>query len=134
VKGRGCTHALSLFSDSSKVWAETKYDGERAQIHVEVSEDGSSRMTIFSKSKRNSTLDRYAVHRYAHEVLMPLSFANPNSSVIRDALGLAAPGESVHKGSGISKNVVLDAEMVAYSNRYHKIDGNLVFPLYYEFL
>jgi hypothetical protein len=65
---------------------------------------------------------------------MLLSFVNPNSSVIRDALGLAAPGERVHEASRISKNVVLDAEMVAYSNRYHKIDGNLVFRLYYEFL
>jgi DNA ligase 4 len=66
-KGQGCAHALSSYSNSSKVWAETKYDGERAQIHVEVSDDGSSRITIFSKSKRDSTEDRYAIHRFVPE-------------------------------------------------------------------
>jgi DNA ligase 4 len=62
LKGRGCLHALQTFNGSNKVWAETKYDGERAQIHVEVLDDGGSRITIFSKSKRDSTMDRWGIH------------------------------------------------------------------------
>ena len=75
------------------MWGETKYDGERAQIHVQVAEDGSSRITIFSKSKRDSTLDRHAVH-----------------GIIRAALGLDS-GTATGK---IKRNVILDAEMVAF--------------------
>lgn len=64
VKGTGCAQALKLFSDSQLVWAETKYDGERAQIHVKVDkETGSVEFKIFSKSKRESTNDRQAVHQ-----------------------------------------------------------------------
>lgn len=62
VKGRGCKDALNTLRRSKKAWVETKYDGERAQIHVQIEDDGRSRITIFSKSKRDSTLDRFGVH------------------------------------------------------------------------
>ncbi len=88
------------------MWGETKYDGERAQIHVQVAEDGSSRITIFSKSKRDSTLDRHAVH-----------------GIIRAALGL----DSIAAGKArkIKQNIILDAEMVAF--RGEVVDGELFF-------
>lgn len=99
-KGRRCIDALAYFFRSKRVWAETKYDGERAQIHVVVNADGSSRITIFSKSKRDSTHDRHAVHY-----------------IIRKALGL--PSDYTHSkitaGSKIKHNVILDAEMVAFN-------------------
>ncbi|KAJ3865146.1 hypothetical protein EV359DRAFT_39465, partial [Lentinula novae-zelandiae] len=91
-KGRSCKHALSFFSDFSQVWAETKYDGERAQIHVQVIHGQKPRITIFSKSKRDSTSDRRAIH-----------------AVILDSLGLSGrPGVEPR----IKRSVVLDAEMV----------------------
>ncbi|KAJ3879815.1 hypothetical protein F5051DRAFT_349554 [Lentinula edodes] len=91
-KGRSCKHALSFFSDFSQVWAETKYDGERAQIHVQVIHGQKPRITIFSKSKRDSTSDRRAIH-----------------AVILDSLGLnGRPGVEPR----IKRSVVLDAEMV----------------------
>ncbi|KIM90611.1 hypothetical protein PILCRDRAFT_1874 [Piloderma croceum F 1598] len=106
VKGRGCVDALKHFPNSHKVWAETKYDGERAQIHVEVREDGSSHITIFSKSKRDSTLDRYGIH-----------------GIIREALGLSKYAVANEcSGSKITQNVILDAEMVAFSSRLQKVD------------
>ncbi|PSR73821.1 hypothetical protein PHLCEN_2v10391 [Hermanssonia centrifuga] len=64
IKGQSCSHALNYLKNSEKVWAETKYDGERTQIHVEVRPDGTSKITIFSKSGRNSTWDRFAIHSY----------------------------------------------------------------------
>jgi len=78
------------------VWAETKYDGERAQIHVEVQSDGSSKITIFSKSKRDSTNDRHAIH-----------------SVIRSALRLDRCITDENP-SRVKHNIILDAEMVAF--------------------
>ncbi|KAJ4473780.1 hypothetical protein J3R30DRAFT_3257208, partial [Lentinula aciculospora] len=91
-KGRSCKHALSFFSSSSRVWAETKYDGERAQIHVQVIPGQKPRITIFSKSKRDSTGDRKAVH-----------------AIILDCLGLS--GQSGVEPR-IKNSVALDAEMV----------------------
>ncbi|KAF7771042.1 hypothetical protein Agabi119p4_7016 [Agaricus bisporus var. burnettii] len=104
VKGRNCYHALSYFKDSTTVWAETKYDGERAQIHVEIlDDDGTSNIKIWSKSGRESTWDRLGVH-----------------DIIRDALGLNRSGELKVSSTTwmttarVKRNVVLDAEMVAW--------------------
>jgi DNA ligase-4 len=107
-KAQGCAHALEFLQGSSKVWAETKYDGERAQIHVEIRPDNtSSHITIFSKSKRDSTNDRHGVH-----------------TLIRSALGL--DGTCRRRPSGthrVTQNVILDAEMVAF--RGDKVDGKI---------
>jgi len=92
-KGQTCKHALGFLKGSTKVWAETKYDGERAQIHVQLPPGGGpAKITIFSKSKRDSTEDRYAVH-----------------DIIREALG---PGV---------QHAILDAEMVAFVSG--RVDG-----------
>ncbi|KAL1752772.1 hypothetical protein FB107DRAFT_292876 [Schizophyllum commune] len=100
LKLQGIRNAFNTFSSrSSRVWVETKYDGERAQIHVQVETDGTSTITIFSKSGRNSTFDRIAVHW-----------------IVRQALGLRDP-ETGYPGRDdckVNKNVVLDAEMVAW--------------------
>ncbi|KAK2463717.1 hypothetical protein APHAL10511_004468 [Amanita phalloides] len=94
-KGRGCSHALSYFRQSKRVWAETKYDGERAQIHIDILSNGRSKIAIFSKSKRNSTQDRAAIH-----------------DTIRRAVGISG-GHQVKNDLRIKKNIILDAEMVA---------------------
>ncbi|KAF8909426.1 hypothetical protein CPB84DRAFT_1766114 [Gymnopilus junonius] len=97
-KAQGCDHALGFLEGSEKVWAETKYDGERAQIHVEIKDDNSSHITIFSKSRRDSTQDRHAVHH-----------------IIRRALRLDSSTPSRENDLPIvRKNVILDAEMVAF--------------------
>lgn len=115
MKGRNCYHALSYFKDSTTVWAETKYDGERAQIHVEIlDDDGTSNIKIWSKSGRESTWDRLGVH-----------------DIIRDALGLNKSGKLKVSSNRVTtarvkRNVVLDAEMVAWYKDH--VDG-LWFPL-----
>ncbi|KAF8449063.1 DNA ligase/mRNA capping enzyme [Boletus edulis BED1] len=94
AKGRSPLHALELLDTDGQIWAETKYDGERAQIHVRFCEDGQVKIAIFSKSKRDSTLDRISVH-----------------SIIKAAL------------VGMEKqDVILDAEMVAFSDERNAID------------
>ncbi|KAI6044283.1 DNA ligase/mRNA capping enzyme [Pisolithus marmoratus] len=94
AKGRSPQHALELLDSCDRIWAETKYDGERAQIHVSYSSEGEMNILIFSKSKRDSTLDRVAVH-----------------PIIKEALS-AMPRQSI----------ILDAEMVAFSEQRHAID------------
>ncbi|KAG5653322.1 hypothetical protein H0H81_001062 [Sphagnurus paluster] len=94
-KGRGPRHALEYFCQSQQIWAETKYDGERAQIHVEILSHRAN-ITIFSKSKRNSTWDRKAVHENIYH-----------------ALGISMDG-MLNRESRFCKNVILDAEMVAF--------------------
>ncbi|OJA10686.1 hypothetical protein AZE42_01062 [Rhizopogon vesiculosus] len=62
AKGRSPRHALDVLRLSNAIWAETKYDGERAQIHVRLRDQSDPQITIYSKSKRDSTLDRIAIH------------------------------------------------------------------------
>lgn len=109
-------HALNVLEPSDAIWAETKYDGERAQIHVRFGSQSDPQITIFSKSKRDSTLDRIAVHPYVF-------FASRNTpiscsehlleSIIIQALAGYSMGD-----------IILDAEMVAYSDERHRIEGN----------
>ncbi|THH32366.1 hypothetical protein EUX98_g1806 [Antrodiella citrinella] len=110
TKGLGCSNAIKALRRSNTIWAETKYDGERAQIHVQIDENMDSQITIFSKSKRDSTLDRHGVHH-----------------IIREALGLPQRHEkrppSEDHEFWVMKNVVLEAEMVAYSDTLAKVDG-----------
>jgi DNA ligase 4 len=108
VKGQSCEHVLRQFKHAERVWAEVKYDGERTQIHVVIHPNGRSDITIFSKTGRNSTLDRLAVH-----------------DTIRRALGLPVGGADTWNTQGRKniQNVVLEAEMVAFSNTRNQIDG-----------
>ncbi|KDQ61659.1 hypothetical protein JAAARDRAFT_31124 [Jaapia argillacea MUCL 33604] len=99
LKGQGCAQALRLFKSSHCVWAETKYDGERAQIHVEIIEGEQPRIKIFSKSKRDSTWDRIAIH-----------------PIICRALGLSSQAPKIRK------NIIVEAEMVPFSECLSKID------------
>ncbi|KAG1831225.1 DNA ligase/mRNA capping enzyme [Suillus variegatus] len=94
AKGRSPMHALNVLEPSDAIWAETKYDGERAQIHVRFGSQSDPQITIFSKSKRDSTLDRIAVH-----------------PIIIQALAGYSMGD-----------IILDAEMVAYSDERHRIE------------
>ncbi|CAK5267619.1 unnamed protein product [Mycena citricolor] len=90
-KGRSCLHALERLQNSTEIWAETKYDGERAQIHVKIRPGRPAHIQIFSKSKRDSTWDRHAIH-----------------DVIRQALQLD------QERSCVQIDVILDAEMVPW--------------------
>ncbi|KAG8836098.1 hypothetical protein FRC17_010031 [Serendipita sp. 399] len=100
---------------AERVYCETKYDGERMQIHVDLSLPFSQQITIFSKSKRDSTADRSATHE-----------------IIRTALGipeeqchqpfLKERRDSVQLQKGFQSTVVLEAEMVPFSERTRTID------------
>ena len=112
AKGRSPLHALELLDTDGRIWAETKYDGERAQVHVRFCENGEVTIAIFSKSKRDSTLDRIAVHPHVSRSICCDVKVNVESRTIKAALG------------GIGKqDIILDAEMVAFSDERNAIDG-----------
>ncbi|VDB87531.1 unnamed protein product [Peniophora sp. CBMAI 1063] len=104
AKGRGCKSSLGMFKTASVVWAETKYDGERAQIHVWVDDKGKLRIKIFSKQGRDSSLDRHAVH-----------------ATIREALGYC-PNTKLPLKPKVKKEAILEAEMVAFNDQQGRID------------
>ena len=61
VKAKGgLKHAISLCK-KEKVSVEKKYDGEYCQVHIDLSK-GQDCVQIFSKSGKDSTIDRIAVH------------------------------------------------------------------------
>lgn len=118
VKGQGCIQSLRLLSESKKVWAETKYDGERAQIHVEII-SGEPQITIYSKSGRESTMDRIAIHPYVARRfrIVEKSLMQFILRTICDAFQLKSDA------SRVKKNVIVEAEMVAYSDTLGQVDG-----------
>ncbi|KAK5042844.1 hypothetical protein LTR84_012805 [Exophiala bonariae] len=59
-KARSLKHCRQL-AGNKEISVERKYDGEYCQIHVEMT-GGNSRITIFSKSGRDSTMDRKGLH------------------------------------------------------------------------
>ena len=66
-----CEKARSTFdvqkrysNERNGVAVEVKYDGERIQCHIERKSDGATSLTIFNKSKRNSTQERQAAHQF----------------------------------------------------------------------
>ena len=56
-KARSIRHCCQLVGDQ-EISVERKYDGEYCQVHVRTGTAGDSHVTIFSKSGRNSTMDR----------------------------------------------------------------------------
>ncbi|KAH9479593.1 Enoyl-[acyl-carrier-protein] reductase, mitochondrial [Psilocybe cubensis] len=99
-KGTSYQQSLDYFYKSKLVWGETKYDGERVQGHVQIGENNRLEITLFSKSKRDSTSDRCAVH-----------------NIIFSALGLDKPGRPRRGGKRqVKRNIIFDAEMVAFKN------------------
>ncbi len=67
MKGRSIQHTLSMVQ--GRVSCEEKMDGEYCQIHIDLSR-GRDCIQIFSKSGKDSTRDRMALHEYVK--LLPL--------------------------------------------------------------
>jgi DNA ligase-4 len=92
-KARSIRHCCQLAS-ARRMSVERKYDGEYCQIHVALNESGTC-IKIFSKSGRDSTIDRIGIHR-------PL----------RDSLGLNT------KECKIKKQCMLEGELLVWNDDY----------------
>ncbi|WWC65954.1 uncharacterized protein I303_108576 [Kwoniella dejecticola CBS 10117] len=116
-KGRSISDALNEFtgtkygSQAQEIWAETKYDGYRLQIHVTCPE-GEPSIKIFSKSTRDSTQDRLNTHSI---ILASLNLPLPGHLPIHPALEpRIADSPQTPKGKGVS-SIILEAEVVPYN-------------------
>ncbi|KAE8267193.1 hypothetical protein A4X09_0g5152 [Tilletia walkeri] len=124
LKAASCVEAAAIFDHAGVVWAEQKYDGERYQVHVKFSDtDEQPELRIFSKSQRDSTLDRAQTHGIVLAALGrdPNLARHPfNSQLLRSDTGVQLPRRRV------SHSVILEAEMVAFDAdgelaEFHKI-------------
>jgi DNA ligase-4 len=97
-KARSITHCCHLLG-GQEVSVERKYDGEYCQVHVLSSSSGcESRVTIFSKSGRNSTVDR--------KLLLP---------TIRTCLDLDTPD------CRVQRQCVLVGELLVWNDQQREI-------------
>ncbi|KAJ9143762.1 DNA ligase 4 [Pleurostoma richardsiae] len=97
LKARSIKHCLDM--GQGRMSCEKKYDGEYCQIHIDLSK-GRNCIQIFSKSGKDSTSDRAALH-----------------SVIRTSLDIGKPS------CKIKKACILEGELLVYSKKDRKILG-----------
>lgn len=95
-KARSLKHCCDMAA-GRRMSLERKYDGEYCQIHIDLTTAGSP-FTIFSKSGKDSTLDREAIHDTLWECLR---------------LGRG--------GSKIQKHAILEGELVVWSMKDKQI-------------
>ncbi|EKJ77134.1 hypothetical protein FPSE_02778 [Fusarium pseudograminearum CS3096] len=95
IKGRSIKHCLDMGHGSMSV--EEKIDGEYCQIHIDPSK-GDRCIQIFSKSGKDSTEDRVALH-----------------GTILESLKIGQPDARVTKGC------ILEGELVVYDDYQNKI-------------
>ncbi|KAH9462629.1 hypothetical protein MJO28_002604 [Puccinia striiformis f. sp. tritici] len=112
VKASGPCLAAPLSKLTGQVWAETKMDGERMQIHIDTSKPHDRQIQIFSKSHRDSTKERAPTH-----------------NVIRAALGLDSDSTSEDFVSNPRPDIlepitsgIFEAEMVAWNKSQCQVD------------
>jgi hypothetical protein len=62
-KGHGCRHACQTVSrfGYDSCYVETKYDGQRMQIHIDLTLPMDQQIKIFSKNRKDSTKDRWEI-------------------------------------------------------------------------
>ncbi|KAK4239681.1 hypothetical protein C8A03DRAFT_32283 [Achaetomium macrosporum] len=95
LKGRSIKHCLSMVQ--GRVSCEEKIDGEYCQIHIDLSK-GYDCIQIFSKSGKDSTKDRIALH-----------------DSIRKSLQLGTASCPLKTGC------ILEGELVVYSDKHSKV-------------
>ncbi|KAK1599569.1 ATP dependent DNA ligase domain-containing protein [Colletotrichum navitas] len=95
LKGRGIKHCMKL--GYGRMSCEKKIDGEYCQIHIDLTK-GFKCIQIFSKSGKDSTNDRAALH-----------------GAIRDSLNIGKPNCKLVRGC------ILEGELVVYSDKEKKI-------------
>ncbi|KAF5593038.1 DNA ligase 4 [Fusarium subglutinans] len=97
VKGRSIKHCLDM--GHGRMSVEEKIDGEYCQIHVDPSK-GDKCIQIFSKSGKDSTEDRVALH-----------------GIILESLKIGQPDARVRKAC------ILEGELVAYDDSVDSLPG-----------
>lgn len=96
-KGRSIKHCLEMGRGLMSV--EKKMDGEYCQVHIDLSK-GPGWIQIFSKSGKDSTMDRYKLH-----------------GAIKSSLGIGT------MSCGFKHQCILEGELLVYSHKDERILG-----------
>lgn len=97
-KARSIKHCCQMV-DRRRMSIERKYDGEYCQIHIDLSKHPNY-IQIFSKSGRDSTMDRSGIQE-----------------VLRQALRIGSPE------CRFSRRCILEGELLVYSDKHRRIMG-----------
>lgn len=123
-KGRSIRDTMKEFTGtryaepSKAIWAETKYDGYRLQIHIDV-QNPYPKITIFSKSIRDSTQDRLNTHAIiCHTLNLPVDPSLP----IHRLLSQRIQSTTFCPQPKIQKSVILEAEVVPFNENSREGD------------
>lgn len=112
IKASGPCLAAPLSRLKGPVWAETKMDGERMQIHIDTTKPENMQIQIFSKSHRDSTKERATTHIPIRAAL-GLHFSTPSAFL------MSHPRLDTLKKI---KSGIFEAEMVAWNMSEGKVD------------
>jgi DNA ligase-4 len=96
-KARSVKHCYQM-AESRHMSLERKYDGEYCQVHIDMTK-GSDCIKIFSKSGKDSTMDRVRLH-----------------GVLKDCLGISATE------GRIKKHCILEGELLVWSDKTKAIE------------
>ncbi|KAJ3062417.1 hypothetical protein HDU98_001722 [Podochytrium sp. JEL0797] len=113
AKAHSCSHVIKHMHETlheSEFVAEVKYDGERNQIHF--NKPTPSRITLYSKSTRNSTTDRALCHEI---ILAALGLPSSTSSI--PPAHLSPTTEYIPVDSAI-----LDSEILVFNEQTQSIE------------
>lgn len=106
IKGRSIKHCLDM--GHGRMSVEEKIDGEYCQIHIDPNK-GDRCIQIFSKSGKDSTEDRVALHGSVLNDTGPAQ-ANITLRTIIESLKIGQPDARVTKGC------ILEGELVVYDD------------------
>ncbi|PLW58699.1 hypothetical protein PCANC_00264 [Puccinia coronata f. sp. avenae] len=112
VKASGPCLAAPLSKLKGQIWAETKMDGERMQIHVDASKPEAEQIQIFSKSHRDSTEDRAST---LHLIRATLGLQSSSTSELLESHPRPTTFQSIESG-------IFEAEMVAWNLAKDQVD------------
>lgn len=106
MKGRSIKHSLDM--GHGRMSVEEKMDGEYCQIHIDLSNKGDQCVQIFSKSGKDSTEDREALHGYVSQ----LNFMQRTNfhRIILESLKIG------HGDARITKGCILEGELLVYDD------------------
>ncbi|GAA5824088.1 hypothetical protein JCM11251_001517 [Rhodosporidiobolus azoricus] len=113
-----CSRATKTLQ--GQVAVETKYDGERLQVHIDLTLPPHEQIRIFSKSGRDSTQTRHLLLPIIRASLsLPLS---PLSPSVHPLLHSRLFSSAHHSSSFPPTKLILEGEMVPYDETRHCID------------
>lgn len=135
-KARSINHCAQM-AGRRTMNVERKYDGEYCQIHVDLSEMEGARIKIFSKSGKDSTIDREGLHRAIEDSLLIDDVKCPikkNCILEGELLVWNRKKEQIQPFHIIRKHVLHGGRMIGTAKDSPKDKDDNLMIMYYDLL